>query len=194
MTHRISVQQISQFYKEKGFRSIVLVAFRKILKDRYARKIFLQSCERCNSRFALASVYPSNYENLHIGSNVRVNNAYFNTQGDITIGDATFFGWGVKVLTGTHPIYERGIVRQKTISSKSVFIGAGVWVASYAIILPGSVIGDNCVVSAGSVVKGIFPADKLIAGNPARIIKSLDFGPDIKSDTNERPDSRQSFY
>jgi acetyltransferase-like isoleucine patch superfamily enzyme len=160
-------------------------AFKASLKRGRARKIFLRKCQERNSHIESATIYPENYDKLHIGSNVIANDAYFDTSGEITIGDATFFGWGVKVLTGTHPIYERGITRQQMSSSKDVLIGKGVWIASHAIILPGSVIGDDSVVSAGSVISGIFPPEKLIAGNPARVIKSIDFSRST-SYTNKR--------
>ena len=70
-------------------------------------------------------------------------------------------------------------------SSKPVFIGPGVWVASYAIILPGAVIGEDSVVSAGSVVKGAFPSGQLISGNPAKTVKLIDFARH-KATTSER--------
>jgi acetyltransferase-like isoleucine patch superfamily enzyme len=145
------------------------------LNRRRAREIFLRRCQERNSFIESATVYPEKYDKLHIGSNVITNDAYFDTCGEITIGDATFFGWGVRILTGTHPIHAKGISRQQTSSSKPVFIGPGVWIASYAIILPGAVIGEDSVVSAGSVVKGVFPSGLLISGNPAKTVKSIDF-------------------
>lgn len=48
----------------------------------------------------------------------------------------------------------------------NTFIGAG------SIILPGTTIGDNVIVGAGSVVKGNISSDVVIAGNPARVIKT----------------------
>lgn len=50
----------------------------------------------------------------------------------------------------------------------SVFIGAG------SIILPGVTIGDNVVIGAGSVVSRDIPSGSVAAGNPARVVKSLD--------------------
>lgn len=52
-------------------------------------------------------------------------------------------------------------------------IGDNVWVCDGAIILAGSRIGSGSIVAAQALVKGIFPANCLIAGNPAKIIKRL---------------------
>lgn len=48
----------------------------------------------------------------------------------------------------------------------NVFIGVG------AILLPGTVIGDDCVIGAGAVVTGSIPAGSVAAGNPARVVRS----------------------
>ena len=156
------------------------------LRWRRARRRFLRSCKERNSYVEPANMVPKDYTKLHIGANVRFDReAFLDTSGDITIGDATFFGFGVKILTGDHPIYNKGLDRQHVISIRPVFIGAGVFLGSYAIILPGSVIGDDSVVGAGSIVKGVFPGGTLIAGNPAKIVKSIDFGAGVKLHTDE---------
>jgi acetyltransferase-like isoleucine patch superfamily enzyme len=157
-----------------------------ILARKRARRSFLQTCRKSNTQMALATIYPENYHKLHVGANVVANDAFLDTIGEITIGDAAFFGWGVKLLTGSHPVHKKGIARQHITLAKPVFVGAGVWIASYAIILPGSVIGENSVVGAGSVVRGEFPAGALIVGNPARIVKSIDFETDIETSMHER--------
>ena len=56
-----------------------------------------------------------------------------------------------------------------------VHIGDGTWVGARAMILPGVTIGKRVVVAAGSVVTRDVPDDTLVAGNPARIIRSLDY-------------------
>ena len=49
-------------------------------------------------------------------------------------------------------------------------IGDNVFVGARAIILPGTKIGEDSVVSAGSVVRGHFDSRVIIAGNPARVV------------------------
>ena len=56
---------------------------------------------------------------------------------------------------------------------KPVVIGDDVWVGAGAIILKGVTIGDRSIVGAGSVVTRSVPSDVVVAGNPARVIKSL---------------------
>jgi maltose O-acetyltransferase len=91
----------------------------------------------------------------------------------VTIGDNTFFGHRVMILTGTHDYMKFGEERRDTIGARPVTIGNGVWIASGAIICPGVTIGDNAVVGAGSVVmKNVLPYT-MVAGNPAIKIRKL---------------------
>lgn len=55
-----------------------------------------------------------------------------------------------------------------------IVIGSNVYIGYNSTILYGTEIGDNCIVGACSLVKGKFPANSVIAGVPARVIKSLD--------------------
>ena len=57
---------------------------------------------------------------------------------------------------------------------KKVKIGNNCFIGARAIILPGTTIGDNTIIGAGSVVKGEIPNGVVIAGNPAKIIKRID--------------------
>ncbi|NUT00946.1 MAG: acyltransferase [Sphingomonas sp.] len=52
-------------------------------------------------------------------------------------------------------------------------IGSNVWVGAHCVILPGSVIGDDAVIAAGSVVRGTVPPGEIWGGVPARKIKSI---------------------
>ena len=55
-----------------------------------------------------------------------------------------------------------------------VVIGENVFIGKNTLILPGVTIGDNCVIGGGSVVTKDIPSGSVAAGNPARVISSLD--------------------
>ncbi|MBQ8605637.1 MAG: acyltransferase [Clostridia bacterium] len=57
---------------------------------------------------------------------------------------------------------------------KEVKIGNNVFVGAKTIILPGTTIGDNTIIGAGAVVKGNIPSGVIVAGNPAKVIKSIE--------------------
>ncbi len=56
-----------------------------------------------------------------------------------------------------------------------VRIGRGTWVGARAMILPGVTIGPRVMVAAGAVVTRDVPADSLVAGNPGRIVRTLNY-------------------
>ncbi len=56
---------------------------------------------------------------------------------------------------------------------RPITIGDNVWIGSRCLILPGTTIGEGSVVSAASVVRGDIPPYTLVAGNPARPVRSL---------------------
>lgn len=56
---------------------------------------------------------------------------------------------------------------------KEIHIGKNVFIGMGALIMPGTVIQDNVVIGAGSVVRGTIPSDSIVIGNPAQIIGKL---------------------
>lgn len=91
----------------------------------------------------------------------------------VTIGSRTLFGPNVQIYTATHPMNYKerasGLEFAKPIS-----IGEDVWVGGSVVICPGVTIGDRTVIGAGSVVTKDIPSDVFAAGNPCRVIRSLD--------------------
>ncbi len=73
--------------------------------------------------------------------------------------------------------YSRSVVIMKEHENigeaRTTYIGNNVFIGMNTIILMGSHIGDNSIVGAGSVVSGCFPDDVVIAGNPAKIICTI---------------------
>jgi acetyltransferase-like isoleucine patch superfamily enzyme len=89
----------------------------------------------------------------------------------IEIGDNFVCGPNV-VMTASNYVYaEVGVhLEDQGISSKGVRIGNNVWIGAGCVILDGSVLGDNCIVVAGSLVNRRYPANSIIQGNPAKIL------------------------
>lgn len=114
---------------------------------------------------------------IHIGNNVGISGATIYSKESIKIGDYTNIGGNVKILDHDfHPIEAeaRKMNNMSMVAKKAIIIGENVFIGCNSILLKGTEIGDNSVVGAGSVVSGKFPANVIIAGNPARIIKSLE--------------------
>lgn len=88
--------------------------------------------------------------------------------GGISIGDGTMIAANVQLISNNHDLYERQVI-----TCKPVNIGKNVWIGAGATILPGVTIGDNAVVGAASVVTKDVDADTIVAGNPARVIKTI---------------------
>jgi acetyltransferase-like isoleucine patch superfamily enzyme len=113
---------------------------------------------------------------LHIHPTAVVNNAIFNTGGGtITVGPYAFFGHNVCVLAGVHEIDKFGLERQRAIprSGYDIDIGEGVWLATNVLVAGAVRIGAHAVVGGGSVVRKDVEPYTVVAGNPARFIKSV---------------------
>ncbi len=112
--------------------------------------------------------------NIRLGRNAFINfNCVFLDCAPIEIGDNLQMGPAVQIYTAAHPL-EAEVRRSGLEYARPIRIGNDVWIGGGAIILPGVTIGDHCVIGAGSVVVRDVPAAKVVAGNPARIIRSLD--------------------
>jgi acetyltransferase-like isoleucine patch superfamily enzyme len=90
----------------------------------------------------------------------------------ITIGDSCMMASSVYITDSDwHGIYDR---LDYIGSSAPVTIGNNVWVGDSAIICKGVNIGENSIIGAGSVVRKNIPANSIVAGNPAKVVKELD--------------------
>lgn len=93
--------------------------------------------------------------------------------GPITIDEGTVIAQGVYIFGENRSIDTEGVKTADTVEVKPVTIGKGVWIGAGARIMPGVIIGDGSVIAAGAVVTKEVPAYTLMAGVPAKVIKSL---------------------
>ncbi len=141
-------------------------------------------------------------QHVHVGyrpsPGFRTTEAYFEArtpESVIDIGDNCVFNNGAKVISvkrvsigansvfGTdfrcydsdfHGLRIADRNNPTAIRSAPIEIGADCWCGDCVTILKGVVLGRGCVVGAGSVVTRSFPANSLIAGNPARLVREIE--------------------
>lgn len=114
-----------------------------------------------------------------IGNDVGISGATIYARERIEIGSHTRIGANVKIIDNDfHPVDPelRLKASNKNMGVQPVLIGENVFIGTNSIILKGTVIGENTTIGAGSVVHGIIPANCIVAGNPAKVIKYVGGG------------------
>lgn len=114
---------------------------------------------------------------IKIGDGAGMSGVTIYAREGVEIGEHTLIGGNTKILDNDfHPLCAeaRNAGSEEAIACKKITIGKNCFIGCNALILKGTVLGDNCVVGAGAVVSGIFPSNSVIAGNPARIIKTVE--------------------
>jgi len=114
-------------------------------------------------------------KNASIGSNCKISSHTFICEG-VTIEDAVFIGHSVTFINDMYPraTAENGQLQteadwkvDKTVVKKGASIGSG------STILANVTIGEGAIVGAGSVVTKDVPAHSIVAGNPAKFLRTL---------------------
>jgi acetyltransferase-like isoleucine patch superfamily enzyme len=110
---------------------------------------------------------------ISIGNNVLCSpGTRISASDEILIGDAVMMANGVYITDSDwHTVYDR-TARDDAITP--VHIGDNVWLGDGATVLKGVTIGENSVVAARAVVVKDVPANVIVAGNPAQVVKQLD--------------------
>ncbi|TBM25155.1 sugar O-acetyltransferase [Hafnia paralvei] len=91
----------------------------------------------------------------------------------VTIGDNVMFAPRVQLYTAAHPTNPEQRISGIEFG-KPITIGNNVWIGGGVIVCPGVTIGDGSVIGAGSVVTKDIPPRVVAAGNPCRVLRSVD--------------------
>jgi acetyltransferase-like isoleucine patch superfamily enzyme len=92
-------------------------------------------------------------------------------RGGLTVGDDVLISPNCSIVASNYNFDRLDIpLQEQGTTSKGVRIGNRVWIGSNSVVLDGSDIGDNVIVSAGSVVSGAIKANSIALGNPAKVI------------------------
>lgn len=113
-------------------------------------------------------------EQIKIGNNVGIGEfAYLGGAGGLEIGDECIAGQYLSCHPENHNYENPHIsIRHQGVSRKGIKIGKNCWIGSKVTILDGVEIGDGCILAAGSVITKSFPKNSIIAGIPAKLIKT----------------------
>jgi acetyltransferase-like isoleucine patch superfamily enzyme len=126
---------------------------------------------------ASVTVFPPFYcefgKNLSLGKDVFINmGCRFQDAGGITIGDGTLIGHGSTLTTLNHEVDPD---RRADMIPAPVVLGRKVWLGAAVTVVPGVTIGDGAIVGAGAVVTKDVPANAIVAGVPAKVIRTTGF-------------------
>ena len=114
-------------------------------------------------------------KNATIGARCKISSHTFVCEG-VTIEDNVFVGHNVSFINDTYPratTPDGGLKRASDWSVEHTLVKRGASIGSGATILARVVIGENAIVGAGAVVTRDVPADSIVAGNPARLLRFL---------------------
>lgn len=119
-------------------------------------------------------------KNAKIGERCKISSHTFICEG-VTIEDNVFIGHGVTFINDSYPRATTGGKLQTEADWKveRTVIKRGASIGSGATILSNTTIGENAIVGAGSVVTKNVPANGVVAGNPARVLRYIDQGMEV---------------
>jgi maltose O-acetyltransferase len=137
------------------------------------RKIIKSLFGQCAGAWIEPNFYCDYGYNITTGKNFYANHGLVILDAaPVIFGADVMLAPGVMISTSTHPLDR--LKRKKGIeTAKPINIGDSVWIGMGAKILEGVNIGDNAVIAAGAVVNKDVPANAVVAGVPAKVIKIL---------------------
>ena len=114
-------------------------------------------------------------KNATIGRNCKISSHTFVCEG-VTVEDNVFVGHGVVFINDSYPratTADGGMQTEADWKVETTVVKKGASIGSGATILSKVTIGENAIVGAGSVVTKDVPANSIVAGNPARILRTV---------------------
>src|SRR5271154_5352537 len=126
--------------------------------------------------------------NARVGKCCKISSHTFICEG-VVIEDNVFIGHGVTFINDSYPratTLEGNLQTEAEWKVERTIIRKGASIGSGATILSNTNIGENAIVGAGSVVTKDVPANSIVAGNPAKILRYIELFPQLTADQQAR--------
>jgi acetyltransferase-like isoleucine patch superfamily enzyme len=121
-------------------------------------------------RFSIDAVSPQS--GILLAADVAMNfGCYIDGSGGVVVGERTMFGPNVVVVSSQHRV-DGDRIHDSGKMFEEVRIGRDVWVGANSVIMAGVTIGDGAVVGSGAIVTKDVDARSIVAGNPARVLRT----------------------
>lgn len=126
-----------------------------------------------NSRIECTGSLESIGKGISIGNHTTFGSGcYFGAAGGINIGNDVVAGQYIRFHSENHNFDDTTkLIKDQGVSHQGIKIGDNCWIGAGAVFLDGAEIGNGCVVAANAVVTRKFPADSVIGGIPAKVIR-----------------------
>lgn len=146
---------------------------RTILKSKKLKKYFKKNVPSLDFIDVPGQIFVTYPENIVFGKGLYLGpECFLDARGGLIFGDNIIIAPRVMIFTYNHDFFDPYYTPYGPgILVKKVIIGSNVWIGAGVIIKPGASIGDNCIISSGSVVSGVIPSNSIAAGNPCVFVK-----------------------
>ena len=157
-----------------------IAMWRVLSKQRALTKLIPSS--KGKDLFVFAPFYCEYGVNINVGKGCFINyNCTFLDVSPITLEDGVWLGANVTLATPSHPFLPEERLPQEYPDgfhdleySKPIIIKKNCWICSSATIIGGVTVGENSIVAAGAVVTKDVPPNSIVAGVPAKVVRTID--------------------
>ena len=127
------------------------------------------------SFWMLPPFYTDFGKNIRVGRDVFINHGCeFMDRGGITLEDKVLIGPKVNLVTINHPVEPS---QRRSTFCAPILIKRNAWIGVGASVMPGVTVGENAIVAANAVVTKDVPANSIVGGIPAALIRNFDADP-----------------
>ena len=183
----------------KKYRSVInFIALCLSILPKFVRIFIFESCRNLRGKFGILlryllikhlakscgdnvcikeNVFLYHIQNISLGNNVSIHPlCYIDAIGEINIGNNVSIAHNCSILSFNHTYQDLNTpIKYNSLIMGKITIGSDIWVGCGSRILADVEIENRCIIAAGAVVNKSIPPYSIVAGVPAKVIKTLPY-------------------